>query len=69
MVIDRSVSRNASPPSMGRCTEHQQPVVIILDDDASVREALSELMQSAGLAAISPLFARPSSAALVSEDD
>jgi len=53
MLIDRSVSRNAGHASAGACIDQQQPIVIIVDDDASVREALSELMQSAGLAAIS----------------
>ncbi len=53
MIIDRSVSRNAVlSPTRDRAGE-QQPLVIIVDDDASVREALSELMQSAGFVTIS----------------
>ena len=36
------------PVSPQRRREAEQPLVIIVDDDASVREALSELILSAG---------------------
>lgn len=41
------------PLPVQRQTEAKQPLVIIVDDDASVREALSELMLSAGFEAAS----------------
>jgi len=53
MIIDRSLSpRSRSLPAQ-RQAEAKHPLVIIVDDDASVREALCELMQSAGFEAIS----------------
>jgi FixJ family two-component response regulator len=53
MIIDRSLSRKSGPLLAQRHAEAGQPLAIIVDDDASVREALSELMLSAGLAAAS----------------
>jgi FixJ family two-component response regulator len=53
MIIDRSLSpRSRSLPAQ-RQAEAKHPLVIIVDDDASVREALCELMLSAGFEAIS----------------
>src|SRR5688500_15217081 len=40
--------RRSAPLSAQRGSEAEQPLVIIVDDDASVREALSELILSAG---------------------
>ncbi|MBV7518955.1 response regulator transcription factor [Ensifer sp. ENS12] len=45
MKPDQSIQRKAI--SWHRC-DREQPLVIIVDDDASVREALSELIASAG---------------------
>lgn len=53
MIMDRSLSRRPIPLPVQRQTEAKQPLVIIVDDDASVREALSELMLSAGFEAVS----------------
>ncbi|MBS7704988.1 response regulator transcription factor [Chelatococcus asaccharovorans] len=53
MIIDRSLSRNSVLSSRRGRAENQQPLVVIVDDDASVRDALSELMESAGFAAVS----------------
>lgn len=53
MIVDRSLARNSVPRSAQRQAEAEQPLVIIVDDDASVREALSELMLSAGFQAVS----------------
>ena len=53
MIIDRSLSpRSRSLPAQ-RQDGAKHPLVIIVDDDASVREALCELMLSAGFEAIS----------------
>jgi FixJ family two-component response regulator len=53
MIIDRSLSpRSRSLPAQ-RQAEAKHPLVIIVDDDASVREALCELMLSAGFEAVS----------------
>jgi FixJ family two-component response regulator len=48
MKVDRPIPsrRRLLPP--GRGDEPEQPLVIIVDDDASIREALSELTLSAG---------------------
>lgn len=51
-ILDRSFSRRTVPLAARR-TDAGPPLVIIVDDDASVREALSELMQSAGFEAMS----------------
>ncbi len=50
MSVDRSTNaaRTQRSPQLG---QRDQPLVIVVDDDASVREALAELMQSAGLEA------------------
>src|SRR3990172_9177361 len=48
MKVDQPVLRRSAPLSAQRRSEAEQPLVIIVDDDASVREALSELILSAG---------------------
>jgi FixJ family two-component response regulator len=48
MRIDQPLQRRSAPLSPQRRNEVEQPLVIIVDDDASVREALSELVVSAG---------------------
>ena len=53
MIVDRSLSRKSVTLAAQRQSEAKHPLVIIVDDDAAVREALSELMQSAGFAAVS----------------
>lgn len=53
MIIDRSLSRRSTSLPAQQQAEPKQPLVIIVDDDASVREALSELMLSAGFEAVS----------------
>jgi FixJ family two-component response regulator len=47
MRLDQPPLRRSAPPELGN--EARQPLVIIVDDDPSVREALSELILSAGL--------------------
>jgi FixJ family two-component response regulator len=50
MKDDQPLLRRSAPLSQRRRrSEAEQPLVIIVDDDASLREALSELIQSAGL--------------------
>lgn len=51
MIIDRSLARRPMPLPAQRQAEVKHPLVIIVDDDASIREALCELMQSAGFEA------------------
>ncbi|MDK4740292.1 response regulator transcription factor (plasmid) [Rhizobium sp. CB3171] len=53
MKVEQSFPRRSAPPSPRRRSEEDQPLVIIVDDDASVREALSELILSAGFRPIS----------------
>ena len=53
MRVDQPLRRSSAPPSEQRRKETEQPLVIVVDDDASVREALSELIMSAGFHAIS----------------
>ncbi|MDX8498008.1 response regulator transcription factor [Mesorhizobium sp. VK4C] len=48
MRVDQPLLRKSAPLSQQRRSETEQPLVIIVDDDASVREALSELILSAG---------------------
>jgi FixJ family two-component response regulator len=48
MRVDRPILRRPAPSSSKRRNEPEQPLVAIVDDDASVREALSELLLSAG---------------------
>ena len=50
MTGEQPLPRRSAPLSQQRDTE--QPLVIIVDDDASVREALSELILSAGFQSI-----------------
>jgi FixJ family two-component response regulator len=53
MIIDRSLSPRSRSLPVQRQAEAKHPLVIIVDDDASVREALCELMLSAGFEAVS----------------
>src|SRR5437764_11599307 len=48
MRVDQPLQRKAPAASMQRRSDADQPLVIIVDDDASVREALFELVLSAG---------------------
>jgi FixJ family two-component response regulator len=48
MTADRQHSRKSTPPSLQEDGDGGRPLVIIVDDDPSVREALSDLMLSAG---------------------
>ncbi|RUU15339.1 response regulator, partial [Mesorhizobium sp. Primo-B] len=48
MRVDQPLLQRSAPVSRQRKAEPQQPLVIIVDDDASVREALSELILSMG---------------------
>lgn len=50
MTGEQPLARRSAPLSPQR--EAEQPLVIIVDDDASVREALSELILSAGFQSI-----------------
>lgn len=50
MIIDRLHSQNSPPP---RRAGTERPMVVIVDDEASIREALTELMSSAGFSAVS----------------
>jgi FixJ family two-component response regulator len=49
MRVEQTFVRRSAPPSSPQKSEVREPLVIIVDDDASVREALSELIRSAGL--------------------
>lgn len=51
MKAEQPLMRISTPLSPRPGSEPEQPLVIIVDDDASVREALVELMLSAGLRA------------------
>ena len=53
MRVDQPLSRKSVPSSSQRRSEEDQPLVIIVDDDVSVREALSELILSAGFKPVS----------------
>jgi len=48
-MIAEAVSIRQARPSSGS-TKEEQPVVFVIDDDASVREALPDLLRSVGLA-------------------
>jgi FixJ family two-component response regulator len=48
MRIDQLLLQGSAPLSSQRSCETEQPLVIIVDDDGAVREALSELILSAG---------------------
>jgi FixJ family two-component response regulator len=52
MRIDQQYLRGSAPLSPQQKIETEQPLVIIVDDDAPVREALSELIMSAGFQSI-----------------
>jgi FixJ family two-component response regulator len=53
MRVDQPDQRELTPLSPQWARDEGQPLVIIVDDDASVREALSELIQSAGFRSVS----------------
>jgi FixJ family two-component response regulator len=53
MRVDQPSLRRSAPLSPQRRSDAEQPLVIIVDDDASVRDALSELILSAGYQPIS----------------
>jgi FixJ family two-component response regulator len=48
MRIDQPFARISTPLPQQRTSETEQPLVLIVDDDASMREALAELILSAG---------------------
>jgi len=48
MRVDQPFTRKSAPASPPQESETEQPLVILVDDDAAVREALSELILSAG---------------------
>jgi FixJ family two-component response regulator len=48
MRIDQPLRRSASLPRQQK-NDASEPIIVIVDDDAAVREALSELILSAGL--------------------
>ncbi|MBX4897846.1 response regulator transcription factor [Rhizobium bangladeshense] len=53
MRVDQPFVRRSAPLSVQRRGEEDQPLVMIVDDDASIREALSELILSAGFQPVS----------------
>jgi len=48
MRVDQPLSRIPDRSSRPQRAESEEPIVIVVDDDPSVREALSELIESAG---------------------
>ncbi|PJI41855.1 response regulator transcription factor [Ferrovibrio sp.] len=64
MAVDQPLQRGAKQSSLQIDQVAQHPTVIIVDDDAAIREALSDLLQSAGFS--SACFA--STAALFKAD-
>lgn len=52
MQLDQPLPRTSAPASQRSLREASEPLVIIVDDDASVREALSELIASAGFRSV-----------------
>ncbi|WP_373460183.1 response regulator transcription factor [Pseudokordiimonas caeni] len=53
MRLDQPQGRRPAPLSTSYTREERQPTVIIVDDDASVREAMSELILSVGFQSVS----------------
>ncbi len=49
MSIERSLPQKPARPSEPQGLSSEQPLIIVVDDDAAVREALAELFLSAGL--------------------
>src|SRR3546814_9389064 len=47
LPVDRPLLRRSDPPVSTQTLEAEKPLVIIIDDDAAIREALSELILSA----------------------
>jgi FixJ family two-component response regulator len=53
MINDRISLRKSASESKRPRNESSQPLVIVVDDDAAVREAVQELVQSAGMECVS----------------
>jgi FixJ family two-component response regulator len=53
MTVDRALLRRSAPPVSKQALEVEKPLVIIIDDDAAIGEALSELILSAGFETVS----------------
>jgi FixJ family two-component response regulator len=53
MINDRISLRKSASEAKRPRNESSQPLVIVVDDDAAVREAVQELMQSAGMECVS----------------
>jgi FixJ family two-component response regulator len=53
MKLDQPLPRKSAPSSPQAKKDTEQPLIIIVDDDASVREALSELILSVGFQPVS----------------
>jgi len=53
MINDRISLRKSASETKRPRNESSQPLVIVVDDDAAVREAVQELMQSAGMECVS----------------
>lgn len=49
MIVNRPLMRQSTPSPLQRESDASRPLVIIVDDDAAIREALAELIFSAGL--------------------
>lgn len=52
MRVDQPFVRRSAPLSSQGRSETEQPLVIVVDDDAAVQEALSELILSAGFQSV-----------------
>lgn len=64
MRVEHSLVRKPPPVSSQMSSQKDKPLIIIVDDDASVREGLSELMFSVGFEAV----AFPSTRELLASD-
>jgi FixJ family two-component response regulator len=53
MTVDRALLWRSAPPVSKQALEVEKPLVIIIDDDAAIGEALSELILSAGFETVS----------------
>jgi FixJ family two-component response regulator len=53
MILDQPLLRRSAPQAARRTGWAEKPLVTIVDDDAAVREALSELMLSTGFQPVS----------------
>lgn len=52
MRSDRTLLPGSAPVSKQRSKDTDQPLVVVVDDDESVREALTDLIQSAGFRSV-----------------